>query len=235
MISKTMRAVAAACGLGLALSAPAQAQWRVTGIGVAEVDTDKTLLLLAGLSTSPGGRGISPILGVQGYHLGLDGTAGRTNIFTVKPYAGLANNYGSGSLYSTLGYAISNKDTPFLTTSTNDISEGIVLAAGWDHWGNGTPWGHQVLGSYNFDSEAFWTRGRLTRKISSNGAAQRRFGGEVAFLGGEGYSAWQPGAVLELHNGNGGIVGLGAGMKFFNGGGNAAYFKVEGVLPIARR
>ena len=91
-----------------------------------------------------------------------------------------------------------------------------------------------MLGSYNFDSESFWGRGRVTRRIASAGQAQKRFGGEVAFLSGSGYSAWQPGAVFEMHNGRGGILGLGAGMKFFEGGDNAVYFKIEGVVPVAR-
>ena len=151
-----------------------------------------------------------------------------------KPYACLGNNYGSGTVYGTVGYAISNKDTPIATPSTNDIGDGVVVAGGWDHWGSGGPWGHQVLGSYNFDSEAFWGRGRLTRRLSMTGAAQKRFGGEVAFLSGDGYSAVQPGVIYEMHNGRGSILGLGAGMKFFEGAGNAVYFKIEGVLPVAR-
>lgn len=234
MISKSKRSVLGVFGLVVALAAPAHAQWRTTAIGVAEVDSKETLLLLAGLSASPGGQGIHPIIGVQGYHLGLDAIGGRTNVFVVKPYAGLGSGYNGGAVHGTLGYAFSNKDAPVPTTSTNDIGDGIVIAAGWDHWGTGSPWGHQVLGSYNFDSEGFWGRGRVTRKISSTGAAQRRLGGEVAFLNGKGYSGVQPGAIFEMHNGRGGILGLGAGMKFFESVSNAAYFKVEGVLPIAR-
>jgi hypothetical protein len=236
MISKFKWSTAALSAVIMAAAAPAQAQWRATAIGVAEYDTKETLLLLAGLSASPGGQSVRPIIGVQGYHLGYDaGTAGRTNVFTIKPYVGLGNNYGSGDMYGTVGYSISNKDAAAATPSSNDVSEGVVLSGGWDHWGSGTPWGHQVLGSYNFGSEAFWGRGRATRRLSSGGPAQRRLGAEVAFLSGEGYSAWQPGAVLELHNGRGGILGLGAGMKFFgNNGGNAVYFKVEGVVPVVR-
>ena len=217
----------------VAIAAPAQAQWRATGIGVAEVDTEGTLLLLAGLSASPGGMGLRPIIGVQGYHLGFDGGSTRTNVFTVKPYAGLGHGYNGGSVYGTLGYAFSNREGG-VTSGTQDVGEGVVVAAGWDHWGTGSVWGHQVLGSYNLDSENFWGRGRLTRQLSMNGAAQRRLGGEVAFLSGPTFTAWQPGAILEFHNGRGSILGLGAGVKIVDGGDNAIYFKVEGVLPIAR-
>ena len=71
--------------------------------------------------------------------------------------------------------------------------------------------------------------GRTTAKLLAE------LGGEVALLGGEGYSAWQPGAVLEFHNGAGRILGLGAGMKIFDGGDDAFYVRVEGVLPLSRR
>jgi hypothetical protein len=236
MISKWKWSVSAALA-AVVLAAPAQAQWRATAIGVAEYDTESTLFLLGGISASPGGRGIAPLIGVQAYHIGFDNGPGRANVFTVKPYAGLSNNYGNGSLYGTVGYAFSNRDDSGLirTTSTNDIGDGVVVAGGWDHWGaSTTPWGHQVLASYNFDSENFWGRGRMTRRISQSGAAQRRLGAEVALLSGDGYTAWQPGAILELHNGRGSILGLGVGAKIVDGGDNAVYFKLEGVLPIVR-
>jgi len=227
----------AAATMVAVLSAPAQAQWRSTGIGVAEYDTDGALFLLAGLSASPGGRGVAPIVGVQGYHLSFDNGPSRTNVFAVKPYVGLSNNYGSGSVYGTVGYSFSNRDegTRVLTTSTNDIGEGVVIAGGWDHWGNGTPWGHQLLASYNFDSENFWGRGRVTRRISASGQSQRRLGAELALSAGDNYTAWQPGAILELHNGRGGILGLGAGARIPDEGDAAMYFKVEGVIPILRK
>jgi hypothetical protein len=221
----------------MVIAVPAQAQWHATAIGVAEYDTEAALFLLGGISASPGGRGIKPLIGVQAYHLGFDNGPSRTTVFTVKPYAGLANNYGAGNLYGTLGYAFSNRDQSgaIRTTSSNDIGEGIVVAGGWDHWGTGGPWGHQILASYNFDSENLWTRGRMTRRISMNGQAQRRLGGEVAFQVGDGYTAWQPGAVFEIHNPGGSILGLGVGVKLINGANvTPVYFKIEGVLPVVR-
>ena len=234
MISKCKGLVVAMAAAVLA--APAQGQWHATALGVAEYDTDQALFLLGGVSASPGGRGVSPILGVQAYHIGFDNGPSRTNVFAVKPYAGLSSNYGSGSVYGTAGYAFSNRDegTKIVSTATNDVGSGVVVAGGWDHWGSGGPWGHQLLGSYNFDSENFWGRGRVTRRIASNGPAQRRLGAEAAFSTGSGYTAWQPGVVLELHNGRGSILGLGAGLKLPDGGDTAGYFKVEGILPVGR-
>jgi hypothetical protein len=237
MISKWKSLVAAGLS-AVVIAAPAQGQWRSTAIGVAEYDTQSTLFLLGGISASPGGRAIAPLFGVQAYHLRFDTDPGTTTVSAVKPYVGLSRNYGNGSFYGTVGYAFSNRDNSALvrTTSTNDIGDGIVVAGGWDHWGaSTTPWGHQVLASYNTDSENFWGRGRVTRRISQSGAAQRRLGAELALGAGDNYTAWQPGAILEFHNGRGSILGLGAGMKLVDGDdNNAFYFKVEGVLPVMR-
>lgn len=238
MTSKLSRWVIAVAGFTTlsALAPVAGAQWRATAIGVAEVDTESTLLLLGGLSASPGGRGLAPIIGVQAYHLGFDAGTDRANVLTVKPYLGLANNYEGGSIYGTLGYAFSNREgtaQPF-SASTGDASEGLVVAGGWDHWGTGSPWGRQVLASYNTESEAFWGRGRVTKRISPAGATQRRLGGELAYLAGDGYSGFQPGAIMEFHNGSGRIIGVGAGLKLLDDADNAVYFKVELVMPVRR-
>jgi len=222
--------------LGVQASAQVAAhRWRVTGIGVAEMDGQYPYLLL-GIGAGPGGRGVSPIIGVQGSTLAYNGgLGGRTTVFDIKPYVGLSDDYGTGDLYGDVGYSYSSKNTPIVTPSSNDIGRGVVVSGGWDHWGDGTtPWAHQLLGSYNFDAKSFWGRGRETRRIWQNGAAQRRLGGEVAYLSGEGYSAWQPGAVLEIHNAAGVIIGLGAGAKFQNPGNTTAYAKIEAVMPVIR-
>src|SRR5687768_15641414 len=119
MISKCRWMLAAMAAVVFAV--PAQAQWRATAIGVAEVDTESALFLLGGISASPGGsRSLSPMVGVQAYHVGFDNGSSRTNVFTAKPYVGLTSGYGSGSVYGTVGYAFSNRDegTVIRTTST---------------------------------------------------------------------------------------------------------------------
>jgi hypothetical protein len=219
------------------MAAPAHAQWHSTALGVGEVGTDGAFYLLGGFSAGPGGRGVSPMLGVQASSLGYDNGPGRTNVYSVLPYVGLSNNYGSGDLYGTVGYSFSNRDdnSPFRTATVNNVGRGVVVAGGWDHWGNGTPWGHQLLASYNLGDENFWGRGRLTRQIWADGRAQRRLGGEVAVDAGSGYHAWQPGAVLEMHSAGGSILTLGAGVKLIQGSNETPLvFKLEGVLPVIR-
>jgi hypothetical protein len=235
MIGTRIRTGFLAFGACLAIAAaPAAAQWSATGIGVAEIDTDETLLLLAGVSASPGGaRGIAPLIGVQGYWLTFDAGTARTNVTAIRPYAGLRSGFDGGSLYGTVGYAFSSRDTP-VGAFVEDRGEGVVLSGGLDVWGTGSPLGYQALASYNFGSESYWTRGRVTRRLGEAGTTQKRIGAEVAFMGGEGYTAWQPGVLLELHREGGRIIGFGAGGKFSEGGNSAAYLKVETVLPLLR-
>jgi hypothetical protein len=221
----------------LGISAPAQAQWGSQIIGVAEYDTESALLLLAGVSAGPRGLGWKPRIGVQGYHLSYDAGSSRTNVMVVRPYVGMRNAFEGGSVSANIGYAFSDKDAAFTSGAfVPDRGDGVVLSGGLDHWGTGGPLGYQVLGAYNFGTESIWTRGRVTTRMGAAGASgrQRRLGGELAFLSGEGYRGWQPGGVLELHNGNGRVIGLGAGMKFFQGGGDAVYFKAEISMPLSR-
>ena len=226
--------------LGAGLCVPvgeAAAQWSSTAIGVVEYDTDETLLLLAGVSAGPSGRGWAPRFGVQAYHLGFESGAGKVTAVVVRPYVGMRNLFEGGSASINVGYAFSNKDRDFEAPAiVGDRGDGVVLSGGWDYWGTGGPLGYQLLGAYNFGSESIWTRGRVsTRLMQRASGGQTRLGGELAYLSdNSGFSAFQPGAILEFHGANGGILGLGAGMKFFEAGQDAVYFKVEGVLPISR-
>src|SRR5881392_2147475 len=221
MTSKTARSAMGVCVLCLAGMSPSRVaaqKWTAGTYGVAEYDTKKTLLLLAGISGGPAGLGVKPRIGVQAYELGFDnGPGGRTNAFVVKPYVGLTNNYSGGAVSGSVGYAFSNRNEKIAggPAITSDNGKGVVVSGGLDYWGTGGPAGYQVLGSYNFGSSSLWARGRATTRLgqSSNGTN---------------FTAVQPGALLQFYSPSGSILGFGAGMKFFQGGTNAVYFKVEG-------
>jgi hypothetical protein len=222
----------------VAATSPLAAQrWSSTAYGVAEYGTDETTLLLAGISAGPGGLGVHPRFGVQAYYLTFNPN-NRVNVVTVKPFVGLTNVYPGGSVSGSIGYAFTNKDSnfPAVPVSSSESGEGVVLSGGWDHWGpDAHALAYQALGSYNFGSSSLWTRGRITAPLSvRSGGGATRLGGEVAFLHGDTYRAWQPGAVLEFHDSKNRILGLGAGAKLIQGNDTEAYFKVEGVLPISR-
>lgn len=239
MISNTMRVVILGALLvgGLGIATPAPAQVSATAIGVVEGDTEGTLLFLGGVSGGPGGRGWKPRVGIQAYHLSYDGGAGDVSVVTVRPYVGMRNLFEGGSFGVNLGYAFSNKDVDFTPAFVTDGADGVVLSGGLDYWGApGTRLGYQALAAYNFGSEGFWGRGRVTTRLGEMRAnnAQTRVGAELAFMSGAGFHGWQPGGIVEFHTAGGTIFGLGAGMKFFQGGGDAVYFKGEISLPLSR-
>jgi hypothetical protein len=236
MIRKTSRAFLLAAILLASVFKPgvASAQWAASMFGVAEYDTESTLLLLAGLSAGPRGTGLAPRIGVQGYHLGFDATPSRVNVVVVRPWVGLRNGYEGGSVSGSIGYAFSNREEQFTQGAfVPDRGDGVVLTGGWDHWGTGGPLGYQLLGSYNFGTESIWTRGQVTTRVRALNPGQVRVGAEVAYLAGENYSGVQPGAIVQFHTGGGRIFGLGAGLKYFEDS-DAVYFKVEFGLPLAR-
>jgi hypothetical protein len=229
----TGRIVVAAAALAIA-AAPASAQWNATAIGVAEYDTKQTVLVLGGLSMSPGGRPVAPLIGVQAYYLTFDAGNERRSITSVRPYAGLRTSFTGGSLYGTVGYAFQSREGAPATAFVADRGDGVVVSAGLDHWGTGGPLGYQLLGSYNFGSESFWGRGRVTTRLSQAGTSQTRLGVETAIISSSGFNAWQPGVVAEFHNGNGQIIGVGAGAKLIQNGDNALYVRLDAVLPLLR-
>jgi hypothetical protein len=235
MMSMRRTGAAAAVMLaGLLGAAPAEAQWNVSSVGVVEYDTNETLLLLAGLTAGPSGPGIRPVFGVQGYYLTYDAGANRSvSITSIRPSAGLRGPIDGGSWNARVGYAFVSKDQAvpagvFVPDASG--GDGVVLSGGVDYWGNGGPLGWQALASYNIGTESFWGRGRVTTRLTPtvNG------GVEAAVLTSPGFTAFQPGAVVNFHMASGTILGLGAGAKISADADNAAYVKAEIVLPIMR-
>ena len=245
MISKRPRQaipfIALALFAGATQSLRAQTQWGGGAYGVAEYDTKHTILLLGGLSVGPGGLGLKPRIGVQGYYLAFDVANTRQTGYVAKPFIGVVNNYNGGEVGGSIGYAFSNntiRDVGTGTALTTDTGEGVVVSAGWEEWGTGggSPLGYQALASYNFKTQGLWTRGRVTTRLSQVVGTQQqiRVGPEVAYLNGKDYWGVQPGAIVQFYDRQGRILGLGAGAKFFQGNTNAAYVKVEGYLPLFR-
>lgn len=214
----------------------ASAQWGITSVGVAEYDTNETLLLLAGVSAGPGGRGLHPVVGVQAYHLSYDGGDDRTSVISIRPSVGVRNNFDGGSAQARIGYAFRNKDDVAIGTLVPDAGDGVVVAGQVDYWGTGSPLGAQAIASYDFGGESLWARGRLTTRLLRGAAegSQLRVGAEAAVMSSENFDALQPGGVLEWHTGSGLILGAGAGVKLIEEGEDATYFRAEVVLPLRR-
>ncbi len=236
MIGKNPRlnAIVAATALTFGAARGAAAQWSAGTYGVAELDTRQTFYALAGVSASPKGLGVKPLLTLQTSYLTYDAGATNRNVFMVKPGVGLISTYREGDVYADIGYAFAS-DNNRAPVAANP-GRGTVVSAGWDHWGAGTsaPMAYQLLGSYNFGTESFWGRARATGRLSQSGARSVRLGPEVAYYTGTGYHGWQPGGVLEFHMPSGSIVALAAGAKIQTPTANAAFFRLEGYLPIGR-
>ena len=241
------RRVAIAGAIAMALQSGstdrAQAQMQVMGLGVVEYDTNETLLLLAGINFGRGGNGWSPVFGVQAHYLTYDrGLGDNADIFSVRPSVGLRNGFDGGAMQARIGYAFTSDDDDdpdfgAPTTAAEDFGDGVFVSAGVDYWGNGSGLGYQALGSYNFGSEALWTRGRVTTRIASSGErGQIRIGPEVAFQTSDDFEAIQPGGVIEWHRGSGLIVTLGAGVKLIQEDGidDPVYVRGEIILPFRR-
>lgn len=234
--------VGIAAAVALLVSAQsASAQWSVSGVGVAEYDTNEALMLLAGVSAGPGGMGWSPVVGLQAQYLTYPIGDRNRSILSIRPSAGLRNGYNGGAYQARVGYAFRVSDSEDsdagvpVGTLFEDSNDGVVLSVALDHWGTGGPLGFQVLGSYNLGGESLWTRGRVTTRVAQpDGGGQVRVGGEVAYMTSDNFSALQPGGVVEWHNGSGLILGLGAGVKIIDGADNATYVRAEVVLPLRR-
>lgn len=233
-ITRGITIAAAATGI---MAGSARAQWSATAVGVAEYDTNETLLLLAGVSVSPfGGPGLSPVFGIQVYRLSFETAAGTTEVWSVRPSAGIRNNFTGGSAQFRVGYAFTSRDVPEpVAGGVADRSDGVVISSQVDWWGTGGPLGAQAIASYNFGSSSLWARGRVTTRIARTERGQVRLGGEVAVLNDNDFTMVQPGAVLEWHSGpRGPILAFGVGRKLNDPGEDATYFKLEAVLPLLR-
>ena len=247
-MQRSVKYAAGAAVMAIALAVanePARAQWGVTGFGVAEYDTNETVLLLAGVSMGPGGPGWSPRVGLQGYYLTYDrGAAGNADVWAFRPSVGLSRGFDGGALGLSVGYAFVSDDADDgdpvpPNTIVEDTDDGVVVSGQLNYWGTGGPVGAQLLASYNIGGESLWTRGRVTTRVASlSNDGQVRLGGEVAYMTSGSFSAVQPGGVLEWHRGNGLILGLGAGVKLIDQENveedDPFYIKAEVVLPLRR-
>lgn len=198
-------------------AAPAAAQWGTTWVGVAETSGDDVTLLLAGVSLSPAGLGLKPVVGLQTYWLDTEG--GST--WSVSPSAGLALRAPTGSLQGRVGYTLREKDN-FIPIFGGGES-GIFTSAQADYWDGGA-FGLQGIASYNWGSQYLWSRARGTvRVMELDFGGGIHVGPEFVYQGemddenvGEGdfnYSSTQLGGIVQWHSGNRLIAGFGAGVK----------------------
>ena len=201
--------------------------------GAAEFDDENTSFFLLG-ATLPigGGLGWHPYVGVSAYHLRFEGL-GTTNRNVVVPYLGLTKTMSDGSFGGSVGYAFADEDAPVAFVGA-ESGDGLVTQVHWNHWGSGRH-ALQLLGSFNFGTEFFWTRGRASKPLTATSPLW--VGGEVALMGGESVTLMQVGPTIEYRFNPQFRLGGSAGFKpvLSGGSGSAVYGRVEFLwLPRAR-
>ena len=88
----------------------------------------------------------------------------------------------------------------------------------------GKDWRANGIASFTTGTDAYWTRGRLTRKLQSGHAV----GVEAIFHGNDDYAAWQAGVVmLDIRLTPGASLGLKGGARKTDGEDLGAYLGIE--------
>lgn len=184
-------AVAVVAGLaGSARQAHAQVGWTVYGAG--EFDTNDVVLVLGGVDITMKRSGWTPLVGVQALWLQYGPSGNKTSVTSVTPSVGLQHTTSTGLFLVRAGYNFQNSANPSNPGVFADIGkDGVIVGSQFEYWGTGAL-GAQAIASYNFGSETFWGRGRVTARIAHIGdIGAIRVGPEVAYL-----NARRPATVL---------------------------------------
>lgn len=208
-ILRAWRAAGTATGLALALGAAApqaSAQLQVVPFGGVEFDTEDMTLFLLGVSVQPGTPGLQPVAGLLGYHLTFPAGAETQSILAVSPSAGLRYQWAMGAVQATVGYLWVDSDEEVAAPvfgAPGGAESGLTTSAMADYWGTGFRTA-QLLGTYNWGDQYFWTRGRAAQQVAALGGFPVRLGAEVVAQGGgdnvfaDDYQAFQFGPFVQF-------------------------------------
>ena len=186
-----------------AASVPASAQLQAVVYGGAEMDTEDLALFLLGASVHTTGLGPGVGVGVMGYNLTYPVVGNTTeSVNAVQPQVELRYGFTTGSVQANVGYLfIQGKDvTPI--GAPGGAEDGLVTALQGNYWGSEGGSSADLIVSYNWGGEYFWTRGRGLQQIA--GFRERgaiNLGAELVAQGtaaDDTYRAFQAGPVLEV-------------------------------------
>ena len=231
---------AAAFGLVAASAARAQA---LATFGSAELAGFGEGSALLGGSLSSGHRGWGPIATaiVQTYRF-RDGINSHAQAFAFSPSIGLQNAMAEGSVQASVGYAFVSSDDAssafggVVAGNETGGKSGVFASAQGNYWGTGENTA-QLIGSYNFASEYYWTRGRAAHRLAPS-ATPVYVGGELVLQGSQDFTPsifrYQVGPTIEYRVTPDFRVGASAG---YRGGNNNApgsgYARIE-FLHLSR-
>jgi hypothetical protein len=230
---KQLRRAAATMAVAVVILTPSSLQAQAI-FGAAEFDDENTSFFMLGGTMGLGsGMGWRPFVGLTAYHLRFEGL-GTTDRNVIVPSLGMSNTSATGSYGGSLGYAFADEDAPVAFVGA-ESGDGVVLQGHWNHWGTTGRHAFQWLGSYNFGSEFFWTRGRASKPLTATSPLW--VGGEAALMGGNDVTLAQLGPTIEWRFNPQFRLGGSAGFKpvLSGGSGSAVYGRLEFLwLPRAR-
>lgn len=176
--------VVAAVVAGVAVSprqAHAQLGWTVYGAG--EFDTNDVVLVLGGVDITMKRSGWTPLVGVQALWLRYGPSGATTSVTSITPSVGMQHTTSTGMFLVRAGYNFQNSANASNPGVFADVGkDGIIVASQLEYWGTGAL-GAQAIASYNFGSETFWGRGRVTARVARIGdVGTVRVGPEFAYL-----------------------------------------------------
>ncbi|MES2179736.1 MAG: hypothetical protein V4550_17890 [Gemmatimonadota bacterium] len=170
----------AAVILGVASAASAQS---LATFGSVEVGGFGEGSALLGTSWSTGRLGVGPVANLVAmtyrYRNGLNSHA---QAYALSPSIGLQNSMPEGSISAMVGYTFVNTEFNGLVSGAElGARNGVFVSAQGNYWGNGEN-SAQVIGSYGFESEYYWTRFRASHRLSPT-AHPVYLGGELVLQG----------------------------------------------------
>ena len=198
MINTRAFSLAIALSLGLAITAGGQS---IATFGSAEVAGFGEGSALLGTSANTGRQGWGPVgtLVAQTYRY-RSGLNQHAQAYALSPSIGLINIMPTGSVQAGVGYTFVNTDVTTSNVALETGSKsGVFVSAQGNYWGNGEN-SAQLIGSYGFASEYYWTRARAAHRIAPS-ATPVYLGAELVVQGSQKFvptaTRYQFGPTLE--------------------------------------
>ena len=156
--------LATAVSLGFAVSLNAQS---LATFGSAEVAGFGEGSALLGTSVSTGHMGLGPVATLVGQtYRYRNGVNSRAQAYALSPSAGLQYAMPTGAVSAALGYTFVNTEFDGIITG-NELGgrSGTFATAQGNYWGDGENTA-QLIGSWGFKSEYYWTRARAAHRLA---------------------------------------------------------------------
>ena len=155
-----------AVSLAVVLASSAGAQALAT-FGSAEVAGFGEGSALLGTSLSTGHQGLGPIAGLVGQtYRYRDASTSHAQAYAISPSVGLQYTMPTGAVSASVGYSfVSTQFDQVVSGGQLGGTSGVFVSGQGNYWGNGEN-SAQVIGSYGFKSEYYWSRIRAAHRLA---------------------------------------------------------------------